>query len=420
MDRKTPAQKYGPLPEGVEVREGKRGDRIRIVFNWQEERCRETLDIPCTEKNIQYAARKLAEIYNQIERGTFSYKETFPNSKRAKLDKTVRKQYQVHELVHDYIDNGRTTKSLSPSSIDGHQRWYNARVKPYFEDMPPVDQMTTGDMKTWVLSLIKVLSPKSVRNLVGLVSAALTVAVMDEKIARNPLAKISLKSLLPKRRKKEENKIDPFNLQEIEAILAACPTPQDKSMWQFAFGSGSRPGELIAFKWPHVNWVEEIIHFQDNIVSAEGGTVEKDLKTEESERDVPMLPAAKEALLRMRPISELKSEYVFLNPATGKRWLDNQQMRLRWKYILRKAGVRYRNPYQTRHTFASHLLEAGEHEIVVARLLGHTTPEMVRRVYGKYIRKPDGVKLRGDYSKFGADLGQETPSYPVLISANEN
>jgi integrase len=419
MDRKSPAQKYGPLPEGVEVRQGKRGDRIRISFLYQEERCRETLDIPCTTANIQYAARKLAEIYNQMERGTFSYKETFPNSKRAKLDKTVRKRYQVQELVHDYIDNGRTTKSLSPSSIDGHQRWYNARVKPYFEDKPPVDDMTTGDMKTWVLSLIKALSPKSVRNVVGLVSAALTVAVMDEKISRNPLAKISLKSLLPKRRKKEEDKIDPFNLQEIEAILAACFTPEDKSAWQFAFGSGSRPGELIALKWPHLSWMDETIHFQDNVVTAEGGTVEKDLKTEESERDVPMLPAAKEALLRMRSISELKGEYVFVNPNTGKRWADNQQLRWRWRRILRKAGVRYRNPYQTRHTFASHLLEAGEHEIVVAKLLGHTTPEMVRRVYGRFIKKPDGLKLRGDYSKFGADLGQETTSYPVLKSVNE-
>jgi integrase len=270
-----------------------------------------------------------------------------------------------------------------------------------------------------VQELILELAPKSVRNVVGLVSAALTVAVIDEKIDRNPLSKIKLKAMLPKRRKKEEEKIDPFNQLKIQAILAACPTPEDKSIWQFAFSAGPRPGELIALKWPHVNWLTESVHFQDNIVTGEVGTVEKDLKTLSSERDVPMLPAAKEALLRMRPISELKGEYVFLNPLTGKRWADNQQLRIRWRSILRKAGVRYRNPYQTRHTFASHLLEAGENELVVAQLLGHRTPEMVRRVYGKYIKKPEGLKLRGDYSKFGADLGQQSPSYSALKTLNE-
>jgi len=44
--------------------------------------------------------------------------------------------------------------------------------------------------------------------------------------------------------------------------------------------------------------------------------------------------------------------------------------------ILRRAGVRYRNPYQTRHTFASQLLISGEPELLVAKLLGHTTTEM--------------------------------------------
>jgi integrase len=86
-----------------------------------------------------------------------------------------------------------------------------------------------------VQELILELAPKSVRNVVGLVSAALTVAVIDEKIDRNPLSKIKLKAMLPKRRKKEEEKIDPFNQLKIQAILAACPTPEDKSIWQFAF-----------------------------------------------------------------------------------------------------------------------------------------------------------------------------------------
>jgi len=47
------------------------------------------------------------------------------------------------------------------------------------------------------------------------------------------------------------------------------------------------------------------------------------------------------------------------------------------------------------------LLMAGEPELTVAKLLGHTTVEMVRRHYGRYISQPDGVVLRGEYVELG-------------------
>jgi integrase len=39
---------------------------------------------------------------------------------------------------------------------------------------------------------------------------------------------------------------------------------------------------------------------------------------------------------------------------------------------------------------------------------------MVRRHYGRYIKKPEGIVLRGDYSEFGADLGQDAPRKTTL------
>ncbi|MEQ6290949.1 hypothetical protein ACFPAG_10035 [Vogesella sp. GCM10023246] len=72
-----------------------------------------------------------------------------------------------------------------------------------------------------------------------------------------------------------------------------------------------------------------------------------------------------------------------------------------WTRILAETTVRYRNQYQTRHTFASMLLMAGEPELTVAKLLGHATVEMIRRHYGRYIKQPDGLILRGEYRELG-------------------
>jgi len=56
-----------------------------------------------------------------------------------------------------------------------------------------------------------------------------------------------------------------------------------------------------------------------------------------------------------------------------------------WYGTLKKAELRRRTMYQTRHTFASTALAAGEAPSWVAAMLGHTTPEMLFTVYARFI-----------------------------------
>jgi integrase len=389
-------------PEGIEIRPGARSDRIRISFNLNGRRHRETLDIPATAANIKYAARLRAEVLNAIERGTFDYTTLFPKSraaKKAQRQGRAKKPSQVGELVDAYLDAARAAKVMSPSSIACYARWGEARVKKKWGDTP-VDELATAALRPWVAELAGALAPKSARNCVALLSTVLDQAVADGFIAANPLDPIKLKRVIPRARKGVDDDVDPFNDTEVSAIIAACDRPEERALFQFAFAAGLRTGELIALKWDHLDRLQGYAHVCDNVVDAEIGTREKDTKTG-SVRDVPLLPAALEAIATMRPISQLRSPYVFTG-ADHQRWASAQQIRNRWRIVLRRAGVRYRNPYQTRHTFASRLLMAGERELLVAYLLGHSTVEMVRRHYGRYIRQPDGVTLAGDYSGFGA------------------
>ena len=60
--------------------------------------------------------------------------------------------------------------------------------------------------------------------------------------------------------------------------------------------------------------------------------------------------------------------------------------------------MRYRNPYQVRHTFASTLLTNGANPWYVAQQLGHVDVEMVFKIYGKFIpqdyQKPKVAALK--------------------------
>ncbi len=56
-----------------------------------------------------------------------------------------------------------------------------------------------------------------------------------------------------------------------------------------------------------------------------------------------------------------------------------------WHPILRFLGLKSRRAYQTRHTAATLWLSAGENPEWIARQLGHSTTEMLFRVYSRYI-----------------------------------
>jgi hypothetical protein len=80
-----------------------------------------------------------------------------------------------------------------------------------------------------------------------------------------------------------------------------------------------------------------------------------------------------------------------------------------WYPAISKAGLRRRTMYQTRHTFASLMLGHGEDPLWVARMLGHTSLDMIIKHYGKFIRN----RSRKDGGRFLAGL-KEAEACPRL------
>jgi integrase len=56
-----------------------------------------------------------------------------------------------------------------------------------------------------------------------------------------------------------------------------------------------------------------------------------------------------------------------------------------WYPGLRRAGLRRRTMYQTRHTYATLMLATGENPEWIAKQLGHTSIQMLFQRYAKFV-----------------------------------
>lgn len=218
-------------------------------------------------------------------------------------------------------------------------------------------------------------------------------AFLDGVIDRDPTARIRNLSV----RQEEPN---PFSPSEITAILEAAE-PQERNLFQFAFTTGLRTGELIALEWADIDWKRGVVCVRRASVRKRT----KAPKTKAGEREVKLLPPAIEALQSQRQYSQLRGSRIFLCSRTGEPWQTDQQIRKScWQPLLKKAGVEYRNPYQTRHTYASLMLSAGENPMWVAKQMGHKDWGMIRKRYGRWIPEADnlaGMKVMSIWSQVG-------------------
>jgi integrase len=376
-------------PRGVTIREHANVKSLQISFNFRGVQCRETLRLDPTAANIKYAEGLRAEINRKITDSEFRYADYFPDSPKAAQFGHAASRKTVGDLLRAAItgyDNAVRNGQMSPSTLAGYKKVINGHLIPKF-DTTTLKDLTPAMLREWIGSLG--VTAKTARNVISPLRSILDDAMNDELIDHNPLEKIALKKLLVRTAKKSEYEVDPFDEAEKTTILAACEG-HARNLFQFAFWAGLRTSELIALAWEDIDWVHGTVRVARAVVAK---TV-KGTKTEAGTRDVLLLPIARAALLEQKALTFLNKPddagriRIFHNPRTGEPWETDAQIRKTcWQYILKKSGVRYRNPYQTRHTYASTLLSGGENPWWVAKQMGHVDVEMVFRHYGKWIPK---------------------------------
>jgi len=369
--------------------------KLVIDFTYRGVRCREQTaldDSPVARKRVQLVIDKLQ---NAIRAGTFKYKDFFPESPlTARFETNVlltpapsAKPTPTGPLFKDFAAKWFDERSIEwrRSHIRSLQSTLNARLIPYFADRV-VDSITKSDVLEYRVQLAKVkgrankegLSPKRINEIMGLLRQILNEAA-DRFEFTSPMLNI-------KKLRQRKTDVEPFTFVDVQRILATVRVDY-KNYFTVRFLTGMRTAEVHGLKWKYVDFDLRIIRVRETFVLGE----DEYTKTDGSQRDIqmsaPVLQALKAQLHAHQQFAQETGkmpEYVFCNREGEP--LDNKNFSDRvWYPLLRHLGLKERRPYQMRHTAATLWLASGEAPEWIARQLGHTSTEMLFRVYSRYV-----------------------------------
>lgn len=363
--------------KGLTVREGHgRSPKYVLSFTYKGVYCRETLAIPISSINEKYAARLLGEIQLKIDRGDFRYADYFPDSPKCRIFGVTASNSRVLDYLNIYISNCER-RGLAPSTIKGY-----LGDKECLKDLHQikVSELTPAMIRNWVTN--QKLSKNSIKNRIALLRASLNDAVTDGLLVANPVKQLNIFSYISS---ESTTDVDPFDPEEVAQILKAAfgRSELEYAFFLFAFETGMRTGELIALQWCDIDWLKEEVVVSRSLVVG----IEKGPKTNAGKRAIKLSAKAKEALKILKPLTMLLGDKVFVRPKTMEPWTSKREIQHSWTAILKIAKIRYRKPYNTRHTFATKHISQNANIFWLAKQMGHRTPSMLFRHYGSYLEK---------------------------------
>lgn len=407
-------------PTGVEIHNGK----IRIWFIYRGVRCRETLKgWLVTNANLKKAGQLRAKITSDIQMGVFDYGLQFPGSKTARKFSTTLRINTFQELCDEY--SGTKELEMTYASARNMQSIIKILLRivggeTLITDIQQMDilryrkELLLGDVRNEVVPHLNKTgrAPATVNEQIRTLCAMLKFAKRSQIISHSPFEDIPSLKLSRKAP-------DPLTMDEYERLILVLPTSVI-NLWKVAFYTGLRHGEICALGWGDVDLVNGKIHVCRNLNNYDQFGPPK---TDAGVRTITLLEPALEALrdqfeltgadkpteitFHHRAYASTEQQHVqfvfrsLIKFAVPNPYYSKNALGYSWSMGLKKAGIRSRVPYQSRHTYTCWLLSAGAIPSFIASQMGHTDASMVYKVYSKWMSDKDRDQVELLNSKLG-------------------
>jgi len=360
-----------------------RNGRLLFDFRYLGIRCREQTKLVDSSANRKRAKQILEHIEAEITLGTFEYATYFPKSKKVeKLKEHNLKINQTNAEVPTFEAFSKTWygecevtwKTSHKRSVKGTLDKY---LVPEFGSLP-VNQITKAAILAFRAKISKLpgrtgnktWSAEHVNHTMTPLRQILNEAA-DRYGFTTPYR--GIKAL-----KVPKTEVEPFTIDQVRKIISTV-RPDFKNYYTVRFYTGMRSSEIHGLQWQYIDFERRQIMIRKTIVRGEITTTKNDGSLREIEMSQPIYSALKEQ-------KNNTGNKIFVFCSKEGMPLDNNNVTKRvWYPLLKHLELKKRRPYQSRHTTATLWLAAGENPEWIARQMGHTTTEMLFRVYSRFV-----------------------------------
>lgn len=301
---------------------------------------------------------------------------------------------------------GLKEKEIKESTMRDYRSAMNLYILPKFGNRP-IREISYLDVEKFKAELKN--SAKRINNILVPMRSVFKMAFKSGVVEDNIMLKVdNLRSDPPL--------INPLSPDEVKKVLESVH-PHYKAFFITAFFTGMRFGEMAALKKKSVDLERGTVRICETLVYG----VEGRPKTKKSNREIDLLPPVINALAWQIRRMDGKMQYVFLDQS-GKPLTPDHVRKVIWKPTLKRAGIQYRPLMQTRHTFATMMIDAGEDIGWVQRMLGHSSLQMIYTKYYSWMRnetRADGSAfMRNFYSRIAAAGTSSVEMMPADFTPN--
>ena len=377
-------------------------NRIEFDFGFAGVRYRPTVKRIPNEANLRRAHQQLKHVKTRIEQGEFNFADEFPDYRFTTASSTVKtaeasiKPETCNEVVDRFIAycELRVSKDdMAPSTLETYEEVLHRVVRPEIgRDL--FERVIYSCLAAIVAAKTKDVKKKSYNNVVSVVRTYFKFGYKDHPGKFNPALALPGFRMTAK----DRPRVDPFAIQESELIIAASHRMHGEwygNYQEFLFFTALRHSEVFALEVDDCDLVNGKISITKAVVD---GQPKNRTKTNQ-DREVNLCPRALQVLhvqlslrAQMAAAGMINHNRVFFT-AVGEPFLNTCLPYRRWTEVLETLPLRYRKPYNSRHSFISWRLMIGHNRLLVAQEAGHSVSKM-ERAYAAWITgaKPEDIE----------------------------
>jgi len=374
-------------------------NRIQFDFRFEGVRYRPTLERIPNEASLRRAHEQLKEMKARIKRGTFIFDEEFPDYRYRAAVPTqhVMREKTCGEVFDSFLSHCDMRVSMDDmafSTLHGYRNILEAVWRPVIGTLS-FEKIVYSKLARIAADHTNI--KKTYNNIVSAVRAAFSFGYKDHPHKFNPA--VGLRTL--RITKKDRPPVDPFPLQQAEEIIVTSHRMFGElhgNYEEFRFFTGLRQSEQFALQVTDYDPVEATIKIDKACVLGR----DKNRTKTNQDRVIELCPRALQVLERQLALREELVAAGKINHPLVFFWdVDYEPIRdlslpyERWRQVMETLpAIRYRPPYNCRHSYISWRLMIGHNRLLVAQDDGHSVSTM-ERTYAAWTKgaKPEDVEI---------------------------